>query len=172
MNGWVDAQLSQCIGHSWWTHLKRLKWLNEQLIGSFTFKGNSVPINSHTPFPLKCLLALSSVQSLSLVWLFATPWNAAHPASLSITNSQSWLRLTSIRSVMPSSHLTLCRLLLPLPSILPSIRVFSNESVLWTRWPNYWDFSFSTNPSNEYSGLISCMMDWFDLLAVQGALCT
>ena len=96
----------------------------------------------------------------------ATPWIAARQASLSITNSRSSLRLTSIDSVMPSSHLILCRPLLLLPSIFPSIRVFSNESVLCIRWRNYWSFSFSISPSSEYSGLISFRIDWFDLLAV------
>ena len=107
-------------------------------------------------------LSISSVQSLSRVQLFATPWIAAHQASLSITNSQSSLRLTSIESVMPSIHLILCHPLLLLPSIFPSIRVFSNESTLRIRWPKYWSFSIS--PSNEYSGLISFRIDWFDLL--------
>ena len=112
----------------------------------------------------------SSVQSLSHVWLFVTPWTAARQASLSITNSQSLLKLMSIESVMPSNHLILCYPLLLPPSIFPSIRVFSNESVLHIRWQNYWSFSFSISPSNEYSGLISFRMDWFDLLAVQGTL--
>ena len=116
----------------------------------------------HPPF--------SSVQSLSHVRLLATPWIAARQASLSITNSQSSLRLTSIKSVMPSSHLILCRPLLLLPSIFPSIRVFSNESALRMRWPKYWSFSFNISPSNEYSGLISFRRDWLDLLAVQGSL--
>ena len=111
-----------------------------------------------------------SVQSLSYVWLFATPWTAARQASLSITNSQSLLKLMSIESVMPSHHLFLCHPLLLLCSIFPSIRVFSNESVLHIRWPKYWSFSFSINPSNEYSGLIFFRMDWLDLLAVQGTL--
>ena len=113
---------------------------------------------------------ISSVQSLSRVWLFATPWVTAHQASLSITNSRSLLKLMSIESVMPSSHLILCRPLLPLPSIPPSIRVFSNESTLCMRWPKYWSFSFSISPSNEHQGLISFRMDWLDLLAVQGTL--
>ena len=112
----------------------------------------------------------SSVQSLSCVWLFATPWTAACQASLSITNPWSLLRLMSIKSVMPSNHLILCRPLLLPPSIFPSIRVFSNESVLHIRCPKYWSFSFSISPSNEYSGLISFRMDWLDLLAVQGTL--
>jgi len=112
----------------------------------------------------------SSVQSLSHVWLFATPWIAAHQAFLSVTNSQSSLRLTSIESVMPSSHLILCRPLLLLPPIPPRIRVFSNESTLRMRWPKYWSFSFSIIPSKEIPGLISFRMDWLDLLAVQGTL--
>ena len=111
----------------------------------------------------------SSVQSLSRVRIFATPWTAAHQVSLSIINSQSLLKLMSVESVMPSNHLIFCRPLLLLPSIFPSIRVFSNESVLGIRWPKYWSFSFSISPSNEYSGLISFRMDCLDLLAVQGA---
>ena len=112
----------------------------------------------------------SSVQSLSHVRLAATPWITARQASLSITNSRSSLTLTSIESVMPSSHLILCRPLLLLPPIPPSIRVFSNESTLHMRWPKYWSFSFSISPSNEHPGLISFRMDWLDLLAVQGTL--
>ena len=111
----------------------------------------------------------SSVQSLSRVRLFATPWIAARQASLSITNSRSSLRLTSIESMMPSSHLILCHPLLLLPPIPPSIRVFSNESTLPMRWPNYWSFSLSISPSSEHPGLIF-RMDWLDLLAVQGTL--
>ena len=102
--------------------------------------------------------------------IFATPWTAACQASLSITNSQSLLKLMSIESVMPSNHLILCQPLLLLPSIFPSIRIFSSESVLRSRWPKYWSFSFSIRPSNEYSGLISFRMDWLGLLAVQGTL--
>ena len=112
--------------------------------------------------------AYSSVQSLNRVRLVVTPWTAACQASLSITNSRSLLKLMSIESVMPSNHLILCSLLLP--SIFPSIKVFSNESVLCIKWPKYWNFSFSISPSNEYSGLISFRMDWLDLLAVQGTL--
>ena len=112
----------------------------------------------------------NSVQSLSCVQLFVTPWTAARQASLSITNSQSLLKLMSIQSVMPSSHLILCHPLLLLPSIFPSIRVFSNESVLCTRLPKYWSLSLSISPSNKYSGLISFRMDWLDLLAVQATL--
>ena len=112
----------------------------------------------------------SSVQSLSRAWLFVTPWIAAHQASLSITNTRSSLRLMSIESVMPSSHLILCCPLLLLPLIPPSIRVFSNESTLRMRWPKYWSFSFSFSPSGEHPGLISFRMVWSDLLAVQGTL--
>ena len=139
----------------------------------------------HCPFgPWKCLWLLassmdpqrcvsvqfSSVQSLSRVRLFVTPWTTAHQTSLSITNSWSLLKLMSVESVMPSNHLILCQSFLLPPSILPSIRVFSNESVLRIRWPKYWSFSFSISPSNEYSGLISFRMDWLHLLAVQGTL--
>ena len=113
---------------------------------------------------------LLSVQSLSHVQLFATPWTAACQASLSITNARSLLKLMSIESVMPSNHLILCCPLLLLPSVFPSIRVFSNESVLRIRWPKYWSFSFSISPSNEYSRLISFRIDWLDLFAVQGTL--
>ena len=113
-------------------------------------------------------MIISSVQLLSHVQLFVTPWTAAHLASLSITNSQSLLKLMSIESVMPSNHLILCRPLLLPSSIFPSFRVFSNESVLHIRCPKYWSFSFSISPSNEYSGLISFRMDWLDLLAVKG----
>ena len=110
------------------------------------------------------------IRVCSHVWLFATPWTAAHQASLSITNSWSSPEHMLIESVMPSSHLILCRLLLLLPSIFPNIRVFSNESALCIRWPKYWSFSFSISPSNEHPGLISFRMEWLDLLAVQGTL--
>ena len=109
-------------------------------------------------------IQFSSVQSLSCVWLFASPWNAAHQASLSIINSQSSLKFMSIESMMQSSHLILCHPLLLLPSIPPSIRVFSNESALRMRWPKYWSFSFSISASNEHPGLISFKMDWLNLL--------
>ena len=112
----------------------------------------------------------SSVQSLSRLRLFATPWTAAHQASLSVTNSQSLLKLMSTESVIPSNHLILYCPLLLLPSIFPSIRVFSYESAVRMRQPKYWSFSFSISPSNEYSGLISFRMDWLDLLAVQRTL--
>ena len=111
---------------------------------------------------------LSLVQSLSHVWLFATPWTAACQASLSITNSQSLLKLISIESVMSSNHLILCHPFLLLHSIFPSIKVFSNESVLHITWPKYWSFSFTINLSNEYSGLNSFRMDWLDLLRSKG----
>ena len=111
-----------------------------------------------------CPLLIVVVQSLSPVWLFVTPWTAAHQASLSFTISQSLLRLM----VMPSNHLILCHPLILLPSIFPSIRLFSNESTLPIRWPKYWSFSFIISPFNEYSELISFRIDWFDLLAVQG----
>ena len=116
----------------------------------------------------KCSFVLCC-SSLSHVWLFATPWTAAHKASLSITNSQSLLKLMSIESVMLSNDLILCHPLFP-PPVFPSIRVFSNESVFHIRWPKYWSFTFSISPSNEYSGLISFRMDWLDLLTVQGTL--
>ena len=132
-----------------WSKLPQIEWLNTNLY--------------------LIVLEVSSVQPLCLVQLFASPWTAAHQASLSITNSPSLLKLMSIESVMPSNHLILCHRLL-LPSIFPSIRVFSNESALRIRWPKYWSFSFSINPSNEYSGLISFRMDWLGLLAVQGTL--
>ena len=118
--------------------------------------------------PLKYLrdikIFFSSVQSLNRVWLFVTSWTAARQASLSNINFQSLLKLMSIKSVMPSNHLILCRPLLLLPSIFPSIGVFSNESALCIRWPKYWSFSFSISPSNEHPGLISFRMDWLDLL--------
>ena len=120
--------------------------------------------------PCGCGHSFSSVHSLGRVRLFVTPWTAACQASLSITNSQSLLKLMSIESMIPSNHLILCCPLLLLPSVFPSIRIFSNEPVLRIRWPNYWSFSLSTSPSNEYSGLISFRIDWLDLLAVQGTL--
>ena len=120
--------------------------------------------------PGRATKVFSSVQSLSHVRLFVNPWTAARQASLSITNSQNLLRLMSIKSVMPSNHLVLCRPILLLPSIFPSIRVFSNESALRIRWWKYWRFSFGISPSNEHPGLISPRMDWMDLLAVQGTL--
>ena len=116
------------------------------------------------------MIQFSSVQSLSRVWFFATPWDAACQASLSITNSQSSLKLMPIELVMPSSHHILCRPHLLLPPIPPSIRVFSNESTFHMRWPKYWSFSFSIIPSKEHPGLISFRMDWLDLLVIHGIL--
>ena len=119
---------------------------------------------------IKTLICWASVQSLSHVWFFVTPRTSGHQASLSITNSWSLLKLICIESVMPYNHPIHCHLLLIQPSIFPSIRVFSNESVLHFRWPKYWSFSFSISPSNEHPGLISFRMDWLDLLAIQGTL--
>ena len=127
-------------------------------------------VQSGVAFSKDKFFIFSSVQSLSRVLLFATPWTAACQASLSITNSRSLLKLMSIESVMPSSHLILCRPLLLLPPISPRIRVFSNESTLHMRWPKYWSFSFNISPSNEHPAMISFKMDWLDLLAVQGTL--
>ena len=160
--------LLHCIG---FPHLSKNRWLYlwEYISGFY----NLFPcfVCSFTNITLFWLLyQFSSVQSLSHVWLFAIPWIAACPASLSITNSRSLFKLMSIEFVMPSSHLILCRPLLLLPPIPPSIRLFSNESTLRIRWPKYWSFSFSINPSNEYPGLISFRMDWLDLLVVQGTL--
>ena len=134
----------------------------------------SFQMNIQDWFPLELtgLISLlsSSDQSLSRVWLFVIPWTVACQASLSITNSWSLLKLMSIESVMPSNHLILCHPLLLPPSVFPSIRIFSNESVLCIRCPKYWSFSFNISPSKEYSGLISFRIDWLDLLAVQGTL--
>ena len=128
-------------------------------------------LHSELLFCSYCFTAyIRKVQSLSHVQLFAILWTAARQASLSFTISWSLLKLMSIESMMPSNHPILCRPLLLLPSIFPTIRVFSRESVLPIRWPKYWSFSFSISPSNEYSGLISFRMDWFDLLAAQGTL--
>ena len=150
---WVAVPSSR--GSSWpkdWTH----DFMSSALIDRFFI----------TSAPGK----FSSVQLFSLVQLFATPWTAAHQASLSITNSQRVLKLMSIESVMPSNHLILSHPRLLLPSIFLSIKVFSNESVLHIKWPKYWSFSFSINPFNEYSGLISFRIEWLDLFAVQGTL--
>ena len=138
----------------------------------YTSLPNETKINVSQPGKghIEPSVQFSSVQSLSHVWFFVTPWTAAHQASLSITNSQSLLKLMSITSVMPSNHLILWHPLLLLPSIFLSTRVFSNELVLHIRWPKYWSFSFSISLSNEYSGLISFGIDWLDLLSVQGTL--
>ena len=147
---------------------KIYKWSSQEKI---------LNITNHKEVQIKIMMSyylitirVSLVQSLSRVRLFATPWPAALYASLSITNSQSLLALMAIESMMPSNHLILCCPLLLLSSIFPCIRVFSNESVLPIRWPQYWSFSYKISPSNEYSGLISFRMDWLDLLAVQGTL--
>ena len=147
---------------------------------SFQYQRRAMSKNVQTTAPLHSFHMLarscsksfkfSSLQSLSHVRLFATPWTAVRQASLSITNSQSLLKLMSTESGMPSNHLILCRPIFLPPSIFPSIRVFSNESVLRIRWPKYWSFSFSISPFNEYSGLISFRIDWFDLLAIKGIL--
>ena len=131
------------------------------------YEENNLSQEFHIWYLFTCI---SSVQSLSHVWLFATSWTVVFQVSLSITNSQSLLKLMSIELVKPSYHLIFCCPLLLLPSIFLSIRVFSNESVLHTRWPKYWSFSFNISPFNEHSGLISFRMDWLDLLAVQGTL--
>ena len=141
---------------------------------SFTLSLKTLPWKpSRSLLSTSCLFSLLVgvvVQLLSYVWLFTTPWTTAHQASLSFTISQSLLKLMSTESMIPSNHLILCRPLLLLPSIFPSIRVFSNESALCIRWPKYQSFSFSISPSNGYSGLISFRIDWFDLLAIQGTL--
>ena len=161
--------------HWWW-------WFSHYIVSEFcdpldcSPPGSSVHGISHARILDRAAISFSrfctfsSVQSLSRVPLLATPWIAAHQASLSITSSRSLLKLMPIESVMPFSHLILCHPLLLLPPIPPSIRVFSNKSTLRMRWPKYWSFSFSNSPSNEYPGLISFRMDWLDLLEVQGTL--
>ena len=158
------TQLSDSAQHSTLT-LYKWKWkLNEG-------KKNTGKIANGSMFMLKGLCQFSSVQfSISVVSNSATPWTTARQASLSITNSQSLPKLKSTESVMPSNHLILCHPLLLLPSIIPNMRVFSNESALRIRWPKYWSFSFNISPSNEHPGLISFRMDWLSLLAVQGTL--
>ena len=158
----MGSQAHSCV--SWvWKHAKHMgKHLSQhfQSINTYSYLEELQPVSDQIRLD----------QLLSHVWLFATPWIAARQASLSITNCRSSPRLTSIESVMPSSHLILCRPLLLLPPIPPRIRVFSNESTLHRRWPKYWSFSFSISPSTEIPGLISFRMDWLDLLAVQGTL--
>ena len=143
-------------------------YVHMNAISDFTYYYQNIDVNQM--FLSQCKDQFSSVQLLSRDRLFATPWIAAHQASLSIRNSRSLLKLMSIESVRPSSHLMLCCPLLLLPPIPPRFRVFSNESTLRMRWPKYWSFSFSISPSNEHPGLISFRMDWLDLLAVQGTL--
>ena len=145
--------------------------LNPCLLRIWRWQAGSLPLLTRgKPFIHNTCIRFSSVQSLSCVWLFATPWNTACQASLSITSSRSLFKLMSIESVMPSNHLILCHPFVLPPSIFPSIRVFSNESVLHIWWPKYWSFSFSISPSNEYSWLISFRIDCLDVLAVQGTL--
>ena len=149
-------------------HILHVGWMWILVAMGWTLPGwIACPKNSCTPRYSEYDFIWSSVQLLSHVWLFETPWIAAHQASLTITNSWSLLKLMSIESVMQSSHLILCCPLLLLPSIFPSIRVFSNELFLHIRWPKFWSFSFNISPSNEYSGLISFRIDWLDLLAAQ-----
>ena len=154
------------------THSSTLAWRIKMHIACITVShGQTLDFISLLLFFSSCVFNLiRSVQSLSCVQLFATPWAAAHRASLSITNSWSLLKLMSIELVMPSNHLFLCHPHHLLPSSFPNIRVFSDEAVLHIRWPKYWSFSFSISPSNDYSGLISFRMDWLYLLAVQGTL--
>ena len=171
--GGLQSMGSKRVRHDWATSLVHTNIKIVFCISAQTATG----LWAETSLNLECTLRrvsiltlFSSVQLLSCVQLFVTPWTAARQASLSITSSQSLLKLMSIESVMPSNHLIFCHPLLLPPSIFPSIRVFSNESVLRIRWPKYWSFSFSISPSNEYSGLISFRIDWLGLLAVQGTL--
>ena len=143
---------------------------NKYLLSKVIFMTDVTNNASYYNASIIMLVQFSSVQSLSHVWLFVTPWTAACQASLSITNYQSPPKPVSIESVIPSNHLILCCPLLLLPSIFPSIRVFSNESALRIRWPKYWSFSFNISPSNEHPGLICFRMDWLDLLTIQESL--
>ena len=163
MTQWTAKKLDFQPGTFWLSQLKQ-----EALPPSSGYRPGMLPSTGQQIMMGPSSVQFSPVQWLSPVRLLGTSWTTAHQASLSVTNSWSLLKLMSIESVMSSNHLILCHPLLPLPSIFPSIRVFSNESVLHIRWPKYWSFSFSISPSNEYSGLISFRMDWFDLLAVQG----
>ena len=165
-----SSHLTQLLSEVSWadTENKEKTTLTDMAQQNFWVESPSNAIFLHNY--LNAPILFSSVQSLSRIWLFATPRTAAHQASLSITSSWKLLRIMSIMLVMPSNHLTLCRPLLLLPSISPSIRVFSCQSVLRIRWPKYWSFSFSISPFNEYSALISFRMDWLDLLAVQETL--
>ena len=180
---WVHMLFRILRVKDWFTE-KIWCWVNLTSLGKTARllpTGNSLILKSESPWLslnkikirkliLKFKCSFSSVKSLSHVWLFGTLWSAARHSSLSINNSQSLLKLMSIELVMLPNHLILCHPLLLLPSIFPSIRVFSCESVLHIRWPKYWSFSFSISPSNEYSGLISFRIDWFDLLAVHRTL--
>ena len=162
---WMDPEMTVLSEAS---QTQKDRYHMTSLTHGIQFKNDTYP--QWTYLQSRNRLQFSSVQSLSRVWLFATPWIAAHQASLSIINSQSSLKLMSLEAVMPSSHLILCRLFLLLAPIPPSIRVFSNESALRMKWPKYWSFSFSISPSNEHPGTISFRMDWLDLFAVQGTL--
>ena len=183
MASWIQVKLLYSFFHysnmflvnCLWSHLPFLPLLPDQFM--YYKKGEIAILKFFVilfgkPFIHKCFssVQLSSVQSLSHFWLFATPWTTPHQASPSITNSQSSPKPMSIESVMPSNHLILCRPLLLLSSIFPNIRVCSNESALPIRWPKYWSFSFNISPSSEHPGLIYFRMDWLDLLAVQGTL--
>ena len=161
--GFLLSSLSAGI----WQKPQLDRWLT---ISSLGFFPSSLYTAQWSFYAIKLIIFAPSVQLLSRVRLFVTPWTATGQASLSITNSQRLLKLMSIEAMMPSNHFILCHPLLLPPSIFPSIRVFSDESVLHIRWPKYWSFNFSISPSNEYSGLISFKMDWLDLLAVQGTL--
>ena len=176
----MDRRASRATVHRVAKSQTQLKWLSMQALKGHRLALKKRKLRSYTTF-LKTycsyinynnviLVQLSSVQLLSCVWLFATPQTVARQASLSITNSRSLPKPMSIELVRPPNHLILCCALLLLPSIFPSIRVFSNESPLRIRWPKYWSFSFSISPSNEHPGLISFRMDWLDLLVVQGTL--
>ena len=177
------AERSWVVQASWPTRRSRgAEWIAErqerETTGVCGWRGEHCSLDTWFPLPAPmwpgwvCFLHFSSVQSLSRAQLFATPWTAACQAFLSITNSWILLKLMSIYSVMLSNHPIFCRPLLLLPSIFPSVRVFSNDSVLRIRWPKYWSFSFSISPSYEYSGLISFRLDRLDLLVVQGTLNT
>ena len=163
---WTVSFTSVFLPHPRWDRRDRVDW---KWVFPFSYV-NNLELTVVVYFSSSKWVHFSSVQSISCVRLLATPWAAARQASLSVTNSQRLCKLMSIESVMPSSHLILCHPLLLPPSIFHSIRVFTNESVLWIRWPEYWSFSFNISPSNEYSGLISFRMDWLYLLAVQGTL--
>ena len=162
---WWDVETFKDLPRS----LSGFLFLHEHILHAIIWK-SSVNTMRFMFLNLWFYLQFSSAQLLSRVRLFVTPWTAAHQASLSITNSRSPPKPMSIELVMPSNHLILCRPFLLLPSIFPSIRVFSNKSALCMRWPKYWSFSFSISPSNEHPGLISFRTDWLDLLSVQGTL--
>ena len=169
----LQGSLWDFVVLSYYYNLVSLHSCSEWQPGMIEKKKFSSVLNIETNIILKQqkeLYHFPSVQSLSRVWLFATPWTATCQASLSITNSRSLPKPMSIKSVMPSNHLILCHPLLLLPSIFPSIKVFPKESALCIRWPKYWSFTFNISPSNEYSGPISFRMHWLDLLAVQGTL--